>query len=130
MHLPTLRVVACTGLLAVAVSAQAQDRRPGPAKSVEVGADKSVTFQILAPKAESVTVGGDFGRGEMKKDDHGVWAVTVGPLTPDFYSYSFTIDGVKVVDSRNPLFKPGIAGLDSMFEVPGPEADFEATKDV
>jgi enterochelin esterase family protein len=28
------------------------------------------------------------------------------------------------------MFKPGIAGLDSMFEVPGPEAAFEETKSV
>jgi enterochelin esterase-like enzyme len=133
MKLCMLRTLVCTGLLAVAISVQAQDgRRGGPpnVKSVEVGEDKSVTFRIHAPKAETVTVAGDFGRGDLKKDDRGVWSVTVGPLTPDFYSYSFSIDGVKVVDARNALFKPGIAGLDSMFEVPGPASDFQATKDV
>jgi hypothetical protein len=29
----------------------------------------------------------------MQKDDHGVWSVTTGPLTPDFYGYAFVADG-------------------------------------
>jgi enterochelin esterase-like enzyme len=133
MNLCILRAIVCTGFLGVAVSLHAQDgRRGGPpnVKSVEVGDDHSVTFRIYAPKAEAVTVAGDFGRGDLTKDDRGVWSVTVGPLTPDFYSYSFSIDGVKTLDARNAMFKPGIAGLDSMFEVPGPASDFQATKNV
>src|SRR5205085_1645618 len=64
------------------------------------------------------------------KDDKGVWSVTVGPLTPDLYSYAFTVDGVKTVDPKNPMIKQGIAGVDSMVFVAGPEADFEAIKNV
>jgi enterochelin esterase-like enzyme len=133
MNLFALRSAACLGILAIGIAVSAQDgRRQGPPnyKSIEVGADHSVTFRIYAPKAEAVTVSGDFGRGELKKDDRGLWSVTVDPLTPDFYSYSFSVDGVKTLDARNPMFKPGIAGLDSMFEVPGAESDFQATKDV
>ena len=42
----------------------------------------------------------------------------------------FTVDGVRTVDPKNPMVKPGISSLDSMFLVPGKEAEFEATKDV
>ena len=37
----------------------------------------------------------------LVKDEQGVWSVTVGPLAPDFYSYSFLVDGVKTVDPKN-----------------------------
>lgn len=104
--------------------------RPGPARSVMVGPDFKATFRISAPKADEVSVSGDFGSGKMTKDDKGVWTFTTEPLRADFYSYSFNIDGVKTLDSKNPLFKPGIAGLDSMFEVPGPDADFEAAGEI
>jgi enterochelin esterase-like enzyme len=134
------RLVATLALLALAAlappraSAQFPPRQPTPndtLKSTEVAPDKKVTFRIYAPKAEEVSVGGDFGQGgKMTKDDQGVWSLAVGPLTPDFYSYTFTVDGVRTVDPKNPMIKQGVSGLDSMFLVPGEEAEFEATEDV
>ena len=115
-------------------SAQRPQRKPTPndtLKSTEVAPDRKVTFRIYAPKADEVSVGGDFGQGgKMTKDDQGVWSLTVGPLAPDFYSYTFTVDGVRTVDPKNPMIKQGVSSLDSMFLVPGDEAEFEATKDV
>jgi enterochelin esterase family protein len=115
-------------------SAQVPKRQPTPndtLKSTEVAADKKVTFRIYAPKADEVSVSGDFGRGgKMTKDDKGIWSLTVGPLAPDFYSYTFTVDGVRTVDPKNPMIKQGVASLESMFPIPGDEAEFEATKDV
>src|SRR3954464_8945242 len=113
-------------------SAQGQ-RRSTPndtLKSTEVADDHKVTFRIHAPKASEVSVSGDFGGGKMEKDDQGVWSRTVGPLTPDFYSYSFNVDGVRTVDPKNPMTKPGLNSLDSLFLVPGDEAEFEMTGDV
>jgi enterochelin esterase family protein len=122
------------GAAAPPALAQPPRRQPTPnddLKSAEVAADHKVTFRIYAPKADEVSVSGEFGPGgPMSKDDRGVWSLTVGPLTPDFYSYTFTVDGVRTVDPKNPMVKPGIASLDSMVLVPGDEADFEATKDV
>lgn len=124
-------------VLGVASTASAQgqgQRRTTPndgLKSTEVADDHKVTFRIYAPKASEVSVGGDFGQGgAMEKDEHGVWSRTVGPLTPDFYSYTFNVDGVRTVDPKNPMVKPGVNSLDSLFLVPGEEADFETTKDV
>src|SRR3954471_17240295 len=114
-------------------SAQGQ-RRSTPndtLKSTEVSPDHKVTFRIYAPKASEVSVSGDFGQGgKMEKDDQGVWSVTVGPLAPDFYSYTFNVDGVRTVDPKNAMTKPGLNSLDSLFLVPGEQAEFEMTKDV
>lgn len=120
-----------TGLHA---TAQQPQRKPTPNDTLvspEVQADHKVTFRIYAPKASEVTVGGDFGTpAKLTKDDNGVWSATVGPLTPDFYSYSFSVDGVKTLDPKNASIKQGIAGNDNMFFVPGKEADFEDNKNV
>ena len=96
--------------------------------STEVAPDRKVTFRIYAPKASEVTLRGDWMEGTateaLSKDDKGVWSATVGPLTPDFYSYSFVVDGVKTVDPKNAVIKQGVSSVDNMVMVPGPEAAF------
>lgn len=90
--------------------------------------DHKVTFRIYAPKAEEASV--DFGEEErhLTRDEQGVWSITVGPLTPDFYSYTFTVDGVRTVDPENPMIR--VDALESMFLVAGEEAEYAVTKDV
>ena len=74
---------------------------------------------------------GDFGAGgKMSKDEKGVWSLTVGPLVPDYYSYTFNVDGVRTVDPKNAMVKQGVSSVDSMFLVPGDAADFETSRDV
>ncbi len=70
--------------------------------------DNRVTFRIYAPNAAEVMLGGtdipDMGPGAaMKKMENGVWQVTVGPLEPGAYRYTFIVDGISVNDPRNPL---------------------------
>jgi enterochelin esterase family protein len=51
-----------------------------------------------------VTLNGDWpqGRGvKMTKDDSGIWSATVGPLTPELWAYTFSVDGVSLLDSTN-----------------------------
>src|SRR6516165_360922 len=85
--------------------AQPQRRQPTPNDTLispEVQSDHRVTFRIYAPKASEVIVRGDFGEeAKLTKDEKGVWSGTIGPVTPDLYSYSFYVDGVKTVDPRN-----------------------------
>ena len=90
-------------------AAQAPQRQPTPNDTLvspEIGGDRRVTFRIYAPKASTVTLRGDWmegpGTSPLTKDDVGVWSVTVGPLTPDFYSYTLTVDGVRTLDPKNP----------------------------
>src|SRR5947209_6823772 len=127
------------GVLCLAASAQPprQQRTPTPNDTLispEVSADHRATFRIYAPEASEVTMRGDWmaapGPVKLEKDDQGVWSFTTEALTPDFYNYSFTVDGVKVLDPKNPQLKPGITSNDNMFEVPGPEAAFEDARPV
>jgi enterochelin esterase family protein len=103
-------------------------------KSPEVLPDNRVAFRIYAPKATEITIGGDFlpagPNPKLEKDDQGVWTFTAGPLAPDFYSYTFTVDGVRTLDPKNPMIKQGINSLDNMFELPGADAAFEALQAV
>ncbi|MBM3834247.1 MAG: esterase [Verrucomicrobia bacterium] len=105
-------------------------------KSPEVLPGKKVTFRIYAPKASEVTLGGDWVShglgtgGKLEKNEQGIWSITVGPLPPDFYSYSFTVDGVRTLDPKNAMIKQGISSLDNMFLVPGEEAAFEENQSV
>jgi enterochelin esterase family protein len=127
-------------VLAEAVSqpaaGQPPRRKPTAADKVvspEVGPDRRVTFRIYAPRASEVTVRGDWLAGapvRLEKGKEGVWSATVGPLAPDFYSYAFTVDGVKTIDPKNPTIKQGITSLDSMFFLPGKEAAFQEDRPV
>ena len=121
------------------LAAQPPRREPTPndtLKSPEILPDRKVVFRIYAPKATDVSLSGDWiaqGRGaggKLDKDDSGVWSITVGPLVPDFYSYSFTVDGVRTIDPKNASIKQGVSTLDNMFQVPGPEAAFEDNRPI
>jgi enterochelin esterase family protein len=101
--------------------------------SPEVSADRKVTFRILAPKAESVMVSGSdipgVGQGaSMTKGTNDVWEVTLGPIPAGYYRYNFNVDGVSVIDPRNPATSESNANTWSLVGVPG--ADFMDTRDV
>jgi len=105
--------------------------QPGPL----VLADGRVTFRLAAPKASDVTVAGDFWLQQTRvehlaKDSQGIWSITIDPLKPGFYSYWFVVDGVSIPDPGNGFIKPGVRATQSAFQVPGPEDDWEALKDV
>jgi enterochelin esterase-like enzyme len=135
-----MRRALLTGMAAAALlSAQPPRREPTPndtLKSPEVLPDHRVVFRIYAPKATDVTVTGDWipqGRGtlgKLEKDEKGVFSVTLGPLVPDFYSYSFNMDGVKTIDPKNAMIKQGETSLDNMFEVPGEETAYEDNRPI
>jgi enterochelin esterase-like enzyme len=132
-------IVGLLFLAAVSLQADAQfpRRKPTPNDSLvspENLPDRKVTFRIYAPKASEVTLRGDWMTAsepvKLEKDKQGVWAATIGPLVPDFYSYTFSVDGVKTIDPKNPTIKQGLSSVDSMFFLPGKEADFQDNKKV
>ena len=78
--------------------------------SPEVHDDQTVTFRLMGPNANGVTVSGTMFVGEeagkrvpLTKGADGVWSVTIGPLVPDIYIYSMQVDGVNVVDPSNTI---------------------------
>ena len=95
--------------------------------SPEVSADRRITFRVLAPKAESVRVmGGDIpdnGKGAtMTKAENGVWETTVGPVPAGSYRYNFNIDGLTLVDPRNPSTSESLTNVWSLVNVAGSES--------
>ncbi len=129
-----LYLVAVLGLaitLTTIVNAQpsAVGRRPGRPRwiqvtSPEVSAERKITFRILAPKAENVRLSAsdipDMGQGrEMTKATNGIWEITVGPVDPGAYRYNFNVDGVPVIDPRNPSTSESNANTWSLVVVPG-----------
>jgi enterochelin esterase-like enzyme len=55
----------------------------------------------------------------MVKDAAGLWQVTLGPLEPEIYEYSFSVDGYQTLDPGNSWVKPMRSPRTSVFEVPG-----------
>ena len=115
-------------LLAGILSAQAPRQGPSPVSSPEILPDGRVTFRLLAPEATSVSVTGDWPGGiestttPMAKDDKGVWSVTVGPLKPEFWIYTFSVNGVTTLDPRNVNTRRNTIRIENTLLVPGPES--------
>lgn len=91
-------------------------------KSPEIDRDNKVTFRLYAPKAEQVTVEGDFAKGpqSMQKDDNGVWSFTTSQsLPPELYMYSFNVDGVRTLDPSNVYMNRDVATVTNIFFIDG-----------
>ena len=91
-----------------------------------MNSDRSVTFRIQAPRSADVRVSGDFLKAALplRKDEAGMWTVTIPPLAPAVYSYSFSLDGVVNIDPRNPYVKTGVRSSSSLFAVPADDPRF------
>ncbi len=88
--------------------AQAAEKQAVPeVNSPEIHADHRVTFRLLAPGAAEVTLRGiQHQPVKLKKNKRGVWSVTVGPIAPGIYGYSFVVDDNVMLDPSNPEIKP------------------------
>jgi enterochelin esterase family protein len=117
------------GFIAVG-AAHAQEKPPmaprAPAvTSPEVLADGKVVFRIYAPKAESVGLQASDIPGmtrsgpQFTKGENGVWEATIGPVEPGAYRYTFMVNGVAVVDPRNPSVSESNNNAWSLVYVPG-----------
>ncbi|NLH40282.1 MAG: esterase [Planctomycetes bacterium] len=90
-------------------------------QSPEVAADRHVTFRLRAAKATEVVVAGQWS-GEpaaMTKGEDDVWSVTVGPIEPGVWEYSFRVDGLQMIDPGNPAIKPMREPRTSILQIPG-----------
>jgi len=116
-----------------------QPGRPmGPARdmgpvSPEIHPDGKVTLRLAAPNAAEVIVNGDWEGGTgvpMARDVKGVWSATVGPLPPELWGYTFSVDGVRTLDPRNSNTKRDGARYDSILLVSGPASSLYEMKEV
>jgi enterochelin esterase-like enzyme len=135
-----MRFAGLLPLLAVAVSAQAQNTKPAdtvPAPSNIRGAEYPriddklrVTFRIKAPDAKKV----EFGffspkRYPAEKDKEGFWTATTDPQAPGFHYYRVFLDGVQVNDPASETFY-GTGKQTSGIEIPEKGVDYYLPKDV
>ena len=95
--------------------------------SPEVRPDRKVVFRLQGPQAENVTLRTSdlpgMGRGgpSMTKGANGVWEVTIGPVDPGAYRYTFAVNGVPVLDPRSTAVSESNATVYSLVYVPGAE---------
>jgi len=90
--------------------------------------DNRVMFRIAAPDAQKVRV--RIGSGfDMAKGPDGLWYATTTPQVIGFHCYTLSIDGAVVADPSTRTFF-GSGYYNSAIEVPDPEGDYYAMKDV
>jgi enterochelin esterase family protein len=96
----TLLVLAIALSLTLAASAQ---NPPGVFKAGE-----PIILKVRAPKATEVTLRGQWTKDAvaMTRGDDGTWSVTLDAVPAGVWEYSFSVDGLNVMDSQNPAFKP------------------------
>ncbi|MEO6830085.1 MAG: alpha/beta hydrolase-fold protein, partial [Acidobacteriaceae bacterium] len=109
----------CVFLIATGLVASAQRVTVPP--TPQIHADHKVTFYFPAPGASTVKfrLGGVAYPLPMEKNSQGLWSITVGPLQPEIYTYSFLVDGVSLLDPSNPRIVPNLRSPSNSFEVPG-----------
>ena len=89
-----------------------------PPNSPQILADRSVIFRLRAPEADSVELKGiDRTMLPMKRGPKGVWSLTVGPMDPGIYEYSFMVDDEQMIDPSNPAVKPEMNPETSLLEI-------------
>lgn len=100
--------------------------------SPEVFADNTVTFRYHAPYAKNVKVDPQFieGTADMTKNEDGIWSVTLGPIEPDMYPYSFIVDDVTVMDDNNPFYFENEYFKASIVDVEGDKPLVHSIQDV
>ena len=115
-------------------------------KSPEINANKTVTFRVMAPNADTVRITGDFlptekmktqwgefdapGKALLTKDAKGIWSFTSGVLQPELYSYSFIVDGFNTTDPNNPFIVRDVASVTNIFIIGGSQADLYKVNDI
>jgi enterochelin esterase-like enzyme len=118
--------------LAAAVNVSAQRPRPPQIESPVVNPDRTVTFRFRAPNAKQVELNAQFLKTNqpLTADASGVWSVTVGPVEPNLYPYSFVVDGVSVADPNNLNIFPNERFKNSLVDIPSVPPALYAVRDV
>lgn len=144
------KIIIILAAISLSVSAFAQQALWGGGKAVspQINENGTVTFRYFAPKAIKVQVTGDFlpaqsreipnygkvdmpGVADLIEGKDGVWEYTTPePVAPEFYNYTFIVDGNSTLDMANVFVNRDVASLTSVLLVPGERADLYCVKDV
>lgn len=117
---------AAPGTAPAAPAAAPQSQRPTVRSPIiEAG---GVTFNVYAPKASAVLLrSGELDRlipapkgpKPFTRGENGVWTLTLSPVPPGIYDYSFDVDGVVMTDPESTNVFGNIRGSRGFVEVPG-----------
>jgi enterochelin esterase family protein len=100
--------------------------------------DRRVIFRLKALDAHGISVLVGFSNPPtvmaptypLKKNDEGLWSVTVGPLNPDLYEIQFDVDGLMIADPGSSMPKPQRQVNTSLLEIPDNPPIFLGTRNV
>ncbi|MBX2917015.1 MAG: esterase [Cyclobacteriaceae bacterium] len=97
------RIIYLSPFLFIFHAGLGQPPRPPAISSPDIHQDQSITFRYYSRTAQRVSVSGEFLKApvKMSRDTSGVWSVTVPPVQPDIYPYSFWVDSVQMADPNN-----------------------------
>jgi enterochelin esterase-like enzyme len=118
---------------AVTPAARPAFRMPPRIVSPEILTDNKVTFRVYAKDAAKISVSGEWQSGpggseNLVRNDTGLFTLTVGPLKPELYGYTYAIDGINSIDPNNVQVRRDGTRYQSFFIVPGPESDLYFNK--
>jgi len=108
-------------LIAPLCIAIAQDAAPSPAHAT---ADGRVAFRVRAPQAKDVALRGQWTKDPipLARGEKDEWSATVEKIPAGVWEYSFTVDGMNVIDAFNPAFKPQREPQKSILHIPSTPA--------
>jgi enterochelin esterase-like enzyme len=108
-------------LSAILFSSTVDAQRAPVISSPDVHADNTVVFRYYSRSAQKVSVSGEMlaAPQAMTRDTAGVWSVTIGPVKPDIYPYSFWVDSVQIADPNNTYVFSNERFKRSILDVPG-----------
>lgn len=89
--------------------------------SPDILPDGRVTFRIIAPQAETVTVKGQWTKAPvtLTKKAKGLWeGTTPEAVPPGIHEYSFNVDKLRTIDFRNCMIKPQRWPKSSLLHIP------------
>ncbi len=104
-----------------------------PPYSPVVHKDKSITFRLKAKLAKRVSL--LFGEWDIKPqamtaDTAGNWELRIAPVSPGVYAYQFAVDGLNIIDPKNPIVKSGTEVYGSIVEVLAEVPRFDEAQNV
>jgi len=136
-HILILTATVLASKLCIAQTDQArviEDFKPSsvnqPGKQYpQVNSEGRVRISISAPEAKRVQI--DIGgiKYDLNKNEKGVWTGESAPQVEGFHYYQLNIDGASVPDPGS-LYYYGASRWGSGIEIPPPDQDFYALKDV
>ena len=101
------------------LSSLAQSPPPTAIPGPQIEPDGKVTFRFRGGDAKEVKVRGQWTNEpiEMTRAENGAWSATA-TVPAGVWEYSFSVDGLNVLDPRNPLFKPQREPSKSILHLP------------